>query len=331
MRVHARAVTAVAAVAGLALLAHAVRTAGPGAIADGLRRLGFGFGLIMALSGLRFAARTASWLVCVEGEPRLEFWDALRAKLIGDALGNLTPLGFFVSEPAKAMLVRGERTAHILSAMVVENAVCAYSALLMIAAGAIGVLLAFPSADPIARAGMVMLASATVAAGAGLLLTARPGLFAAVLGRLHRYGVMPGALHRGLDRVRAIEELVFGFARRRPERVGPLLALTLAFHAAAIAEVYVTLLFVSAAAAPTWWTAFLLEAVNKIVSVAFTFVPLRLGVDETTTGFVSGALQFGTATGVALALVRKIRMLCWSAVGLVLLARRSVHGTAAGR
>lgn len=318
--------TAISAVAGVALLAYAVASAGPAEIVEGLRRLGAGFALVLALSGLRFTARTLSWMVCVEGEPRLAFGDALSAKLIGDALGNLTPMGLFVSEPAKVLLVqRSEHAHHTLSAMLVENVVCALSAVVMIAVGACGVLLFLPGAGPVTRVSTILLAGATAVFAGGVLLTARPGLISDALAGMRERGLVPSLLHRSVDRIRTVEELVFGFSRRHPKRLVPLLALTLAFHAVAIAEVYVTLTFLSTDVAPTWLTAFLLEAVNKIVTVAFTFVPLRLGIDETTTGFVSGALQLGTATGVTLALVRKARMLCWSTVGLALLALRSLR------
>jgi hypothetical protein len=64
------------------------------------------------------------------------------------------------------------------------------------------------------------------------------------------------------------------------------------------------------------------------VRVVFTFVPLGLGVDEATTGFVSNLLQFGTASGVTLALVRKARTLCWSTVGIALLTLRAFKSRA---
>jgi hypothetical protein len=315
---------AISAGAGLALLAYAVTTAGVTEIVEGLRRLGAGFLVILALSGLRFAARTWGWMVCIEGAPRLRFVDAFEAKLIGDALGNLTPMGLFVSEPAKAVLVR--RTVHVsnaLPAMLIENMVCALSGVVMIGLAALAVLVVLPAPGQLRPLSVVLLAGAIVTvAASGWLLTAQPGLMSGFAGWLRRRGLVPDRLHEALDRVRSIEERVFGFASRHPGRVFWLMALMLLFHLVTIGEAYVTLAYITGTGTVSFMTAYLFEAINKLVMVGFTFVPLRIGVDEATTGFVARTLQLGTATGVTLALVRKARMLCWSAVGMVLLARR---------
>ena len=80
--------------------------------------------------------------------------------------------------------------------------------------------------------------------------------------------------------------------------------------------------------APTLLTAFILESVNRIINVAFKFVPLRTGVDEAGTGMLSKVLGFTTAIGVTLAIVRKGRDIFWTGIGVLLLVRRglSVRG-----
>jgi len=91
-----------------------------------------------------------------------------------------------------------------------------------------------------------------------------------------------------------------------------------------VAEVYVTLALL-AGRAPTVLEAFLFEGANRAITVAFKFVPMRLGVDEMGTGLFAEALRYGTATGVALAIVRRARILVWTAAGLALLGRRGLR------
>jgi hypothetical protein len=312
---------AISALAGLLLLAYSVARAGVPEIVDGLHNIGTGFLLVLLLSGIRFTARTIAWIICIEGTPRVPLAEALSAKMIGDTLGSLTPLGLFVSEPAKAVLVgRHVRLGNALAAMLVENIVYSASAVAVIAVGIGVVLTTLPLPEPLRRLSIGALVGALAVAGAFVLVTARPTLLSGLLGRLGQR--LPPALHRSLDRMQRAEEQIFGFARRRPARIVPVVALALLFQAAAIAEVYVILDFVSPFTTPTFLTAFVLEAVNRIVTIAFTFVPLGLGVDEAASGFMSNALRLGTAAGVTLALVRKARILCWSAVGIALLARR---------
>jgi len=91
------------------------------------------------------------------------------------------------------------------------------------------------------------------------------------------------------------------------------------FHLAGVTEVYVTLMFISVAHPPSFLTAFILESVNRVINIAFKFVPLRMGVDEFGTGSVSMILSFTQTTGVTLAIVRKARDIFWSAIGLLLI------------
>jgi hypothetical protein len=86
-------------------------------------------------------------------------------------------------------------------------------------------------------------------------------------------------------------------------------------------EVFITLSFISPVA-PTLTQAFILESVNRIINVAFKFIPLRAGVDEGGTGQVSKVLGFARDIGVTLAIVRKGRDIFWSAIGLLLIWKK---------
>jgi hypothetical protein len=65
--------------------------------------------------------------------------------------------------------------------------------------------------------------------------------------------------------------------------------------------------------------------VNRIINVAFKFIPLRAGVDEGGTGQVSKVLGFAKDIGVTLAIVRKGRDIFWAAIGLLLIWKKG-HG-----
>ncbi|MBI4886225.1 MAG: hypothetical protein HY824_03960, partial [Acidobacteria bacterium] len=92
------------------------------------------------------------------------------------------------------------------------------------------------------------------------------------------------------------------------------------FHALAVVEVFITLRLLLQDDSPTIAQAVVFEALNRVVTVAFKFVPFRIGVDEALTGAVAPLLALNPTAGVALAVVRKVRNLAWSAVGLVVIA-----------
>src|SRR5438045_2586426 len=100
-------ISIVFAILGLLLFAYLVWSSGPTKIVEDIRKLGAGgFLLVLAISGLRYIVRTLGWMLCFDGEGRPRFRDAFRAYVVGDAMGNLTPLGLAASEPAKAAFVR---------------------------------------------------------------------------------------------------------------------------------------------------------------------------------------------------------------------------------
>src|SRR5258705_10868181 len=91
---------------GVLLFAYFVRKAGPGEIMSGIRRLGLGFLIVFALGGVRQAIHAVCWVKCCEPPYRLRFRDAFKARLMGEAVGNIVPLGGLFSEPSKALFIR---------------------------------------------------------------------------------------------------------------------------------------------------------------------------------------------------------------------------------
>jgi len=55
--------------------------------------------------------------------------------------------------------------------------------------------------------------------------------------------------------------------------------------------------------------------------VLFKVVPFRVGVDEAGAAVVAAAIGVPVSDAVALALVRKLRILVWNGAGLTVLAR----------
>jgi hypothetical protein len=313
------------AAVGLALFIYAIRQAGFARIVDDMRKIGSGFFVILLLALVREVVRSYSWILCVDEGHRLRLKDALPARIIGEALGNLTPLGLLVSEPVKAVLVRDRLPiVAAFSALAVEQLLYALSVVIVIAAG-MGALLASATLT----ASLKALSIATLASVAGLaglmvaILRMRPQVAARILALLARIGVPEGVLVGVGDPARALETRLYGSFDRARSRVWTIGAMILLFHLAAIAEVYVTLRLITAMA-PSLFDTFVLESVNRLITVAFKFVPLRLGVDEAGSGLASGILQLGTGVGVTLAIVRKARILAFSAVGIILLLQRGL-------
>jgi len=310
-------------VAGLALFSYFVKKAGIGQIADGIGRLGAGFLLIIAISAVRQIGRSIAWMLCVEAPYRLSFWDAFRARVMGDAIGNVLPFASFViSEPAKPALIRDRLPLMVgLSALTIENIFYSLSVAVSISSGMIALLLSFSLPQGLRWASYVTLIVIVVVITSGTLLIRKQLRFiSGTAGWLHRRGLNDKWVAKG----RTFEDRIYSFYRGHRARFVPILLLEACFHLAGVLEIYVALSFISPQQPPTFQTAFILESVNRVITMAFKFIPLRMGVDEAGTGKVSKVLLFTEVTGVTLAIVRKARDVFWAAVGMALLLQRGL-------
>ena len=319
----------IAAAAGVVLFVYFVRRTGVAEIAAGVGRLGWVFAAVAALGGLRLAARALAWRSCLDRPHRLTRGHAFRAMVAGDTLGNLTPLGPLVGEPAKTLFA-GDRepAARTLPALAVENLFFTLSAALVVAGGAIALAFRLGPADTRWTAGAVLVVALVLLVGA---------VHGVVWRRLHPAGTLldtvarrapaAGRLAGWAERVRRAEDRVHDLYPRAPRRLAAVAGWELGFHGLAVLEIHLVLVFVSDVPT-TLLDAFVLESANRLLAAAFKIVPLRIGVDEAGTAAVAGLLGFGGATGVTVAIVRKARMLVWMTAGVLLLMRR---GLPAGR
>lgn len=315
------------AILGLLLFAYFVRKAGVTEIMLGIRRLGFGFLLILAISSLRQIARSLAWTRCFEAPYSLRFRDAFTARIMGDALGNIVPLASAaVSEPSKAAFVTHRVPLMAsLSALALENIFYSLSVVLLIFSGTAALLLNFSLPKPLRYASFGALSVTLVIAPLGYLVIRKQWRFlSGPMSFLFGRGIARAWLEKGIPRAQTLEDRIYGFYDRNRSRLISIFLLEVCFHLAGILEIYVTLLFISNIVAPTLLTAFILESVNRVINVAFKFIPFRLGVDEAGTGMLAKALGFTPAIGATLAIVRKARDMFWTAVGVALMVRRGL-------
>lgn len=304
-----RALSVAAALGGAALFAYAVDRAGVPDIIEAIRRVGWGLLLILALAGLRFLVRAECWRWCLPPGTVFPLRRALAAFLAGDAVGNVTPLGLLASEPTKVLLTRHHlATRESAASLAVENLVYAASVMAMVG---IGLVVVAASVD-LPALWKVALVGALVAMVAGGVIALR-----AMRGT---WDPTRGTRPRWRERLAAIRDEALRFSGGHPQRLWRVFALDLVFHALAVLEVYITLEWLLVDRSPTLVEAIAFEALNRVITAAFKFVPFRVGIDEASAGALAPVLSVNPAAGVALAVVRKVRNLCWAAIGLLLVA-----------
>jgi hypothetical protein len=306
-------------VVGVALLIWQVQDAGGlAAVERGLASVGVGFVAVLVLSFLRFLMRAVAWRALLGAPAPLSA--ALAATISGDALGNITPFGLAASEPAKAFYIgRHLDPQRAFAALAAENFFYSVSVAVYIIAGVVAMLFAFehlPFALRTTAIGALVL-MAVILAAAGWIAWRRPAMVSGVLQRLPFAGA--GSL---ATRMRDLEQLTYGSASHESARLGMMTIAETAFHALSLAESWLVLYLITGGSSRPL-EALILDSVSRVINVVFKMIPMRLGVDEVSSEMVGVAIGIGSGTGVIVALVRKIRMLVWAAVGLALWSSRA--------
>ena len=309
----------IVALVGVALLIFTVqRVGGWPAVVSGIASVGWWFILVVILGAARMACRARAWVICVKqtGAERLSIADAFSAILAGDAAGNLTPLGVLASEPTKILLSRTRiSTVSSIASVAIENAFYIGSVGIVLLAGTWIFLQRADVPAGLEQISEAILAVVAIIAVAGVWAArTRP----AVLSRLAPLVTkLAGRSDAPADAVREVESRIYGVLQWPATRILHVAGWEAAFHVLAVAEVWMVLRLLPGAEQLTLVDAFLMESAGRFVTIAFKFVPYRLGIDEMGSGAVAQVLGLPPATGVTLALVRRLRIIVLNAFGLL--------------
>ncbi len=311
---------------GIGLFAVFVYSAGVGQIAESVSRFGLiGFAVILGIFFLRICLRASAWALSVYEPYALKLRDTVPAVIIGEVMSTVIPIGIVVSGTAKAVAVRRHVPLVVgLSSVATENLFYSMTTSMLLILGALTFVRTF-DIDPGVAIGIDILIGSMIAVLIFLILMViRQWHFASELCEwLYKKGVLKGILESGRLQVRLFENLVYGFYRHHPKRFLPIIFIECAFHLLGILEVWFVLSRITEGGA-TFLNGFLLESVNRLISIVFKLIPFLLGVDEAGAQMVAETLAIGAGVGVTLAIIRKGRMLFWAIIGFVLILKRGL-------
>jgi glycosyltransferase 2 family protein len=304
---------ALAAAAGLAVIAWLWWEIGPDVLLTQLRQLSWRLPLVFLPYGLIAALDGAGWRYAFPGRlPSLPL--LVLARLAGEAINITTPTATLGGEPVKAWLVTrvGVPLQEGMVSVVIGKTALVLSHVVFLA---FGLALAFwvTSPAPALRTFMLILTAVGILAIGGFVWAQQRGLFGASGRALMRFGFgdrVAGHLVR-------LDEHVTDYYRKRRGR----LALAILFH----------FLGWVAGGVEVWWILYLLDIpvdfgtalviesfITGIRSATF-FVPASLGIQEG--GFVGifHGVGLSAGAGFAFGLVRRVREAVWAAIGYAIL------------
>ncbi len=311
---------------GLLLLIYVINRVGVQPLFDALLRIGFGFFVIVGLSGLRHVLRTISMRAAVPAEHRrITFRQAFAARLGGEAISFLTFTGPLLGEATKVALLRKRvPLTYGVPALVVDNLLYNLSVVFFILSGAVVMLVRYPLPREV---NLVLLGIAAIAAS-GILIAAiaakrRVMLLTWVIDRLAQLRLSPKVILKRRHHIYHLEQKVYDFYKHHPGAFFLMIACNLLAHVASVTEVYLALQMLGFETQVA--QAYIIESLTKVINAVFAFVPGTIGVYEGGTEVIlQKGLGFTPAAGLALALVRKAAIVTWTSAGLLVLTWRTL-------
>jgi len=317
---------ALAFLLGLALLVYVINRVGIQPLFDALVRIGFGFFIVLGLSGARHIFRTIAMRAAVPPEHRrITFRQAFAARLGGEAISFLTFTGPLLGEATKVALLRKRvPLTYGVPALVVDNLLYNLSVVFFVLSGACVMLLSYHLPTPVYT---VLIIIALVAAmgifAAVLAAKRRVMLLTWVIDRMAQLRLSPKVILKRRHHIYHLESKVYDFYKQHPGAFFGMIACDLVSHATSVLEVFVALRFLGFK--PDVSQAYIIESLTKVINFVFAFVPGTIGVYEGGTEVIlQKGLGFTPAAGLALALVRKAAIVCWTSVGLLVLTWRTL-------
>lgn len=311
---------------GIGLFALLVYSVGFHEILDGVGRFGFaGSAVILTIYFFRICVRSYAWKLTVPEPYHLTMRDTIPGVMIGEAMSSTLPLGLIISGTSKAVAVR-KRVPLVagLSSVATENLFYSFITGFHLILGALVMLRVSAVDDGVAWTINAMIVSLIILMFLGVMMVIRQWHMASWLCEfVYRKGFLTRLLENGRLQVRLFEDQIYGFYRRHPHRFIPICLLEATYHALGVAEVYYILSRLNNETA-SLTTAFLLESISRLVTIVFKAIPFNIGVDEAGAQYVGNAIALAAGVGVTLAIIRKGRILFWTALGWALIAKRGL-------
>jgi hypothetical protein len=294
--------------AGLILLVLAAAKVGFSGLLHNLLAAWVALPILVGLGIIRLALQTYAWRAALDAEGiHIRVGDLIGARLASRGMGYLSVLGPMVAEPMRIKLL-GENAARATAPTLIDTGVTWFSS------GVIAIAASLCAVHALAggrHAFPLVLASVSTAVGLAAIARPKPILPALI----RRLGARCPAW---VKQAEGVELAMRDFQTRHPATIGRMLVVELLCQVLMVAEI-ATIVLVFKLPFHVG-TVMALEAANRVVKTMGGWLPARIGADET--GMAAAFLMFGlpSASGLALALARRVRDVVEVMVGLGWLA-----------
>jgi phosphatidylglycerophosphate synthase len=305
---------------GALLFAYLVWRAGPAKLRENIVTLGWGFTWVIALTGISHVVRTWAWRITLgDHREKISFSRLFGLRLGAEAAGQLGILGqtfgdsFRVSQLNSLMPM-----ATGLASVTLDRGLYIVTSIMVTIAGILTALfmISLPHA---VRLYAALFAFALITVLLLVLIAARKRwpVFSSSARVIGRIPSLKNWIEKEYLLIQSVETRLFEFHHHTPKAFWSSFCLNLASHCIAILEVCLVLSLMGIKIG--FLSALVIEALTKLVNVIGNANPGNIGTYEGANMLIGKMFGLSGATGLALAVTRRLRSLFWAGVGIICL------------
>jgi phosphatidylglycerophosphate synthase len=316
------------AASGAALLVSLVVHAGPRALLENAKLVGWGLLLVIGLAGCSHLLKAWAWRLTLPSDAHCSFSRMVGLRLVSEAIGQLGFPGVVAGEATRVALLGTNvpLASRILSVTLDRGLFIACGALVTVCGMTLGLLVLSLSNALRVYAALFAIGFLGIVFVTVLGVKKRWPLLSAPARALGRVPWIGGWVQSKQSLISSVEEKLLQFHRERPSAFWGSVALNFTCHGLAIAEVYLILVFMGKHITLTG--ALILEALTKFINLAGSLTPGNVGIYEGGTMLIASLFGLSGTVGLTLGLCRRLRGLFWTLVGVLsyFAVSRSVAG-----
>jgi len=301
--------------AGIGLLVWLIQHVGAHLILDYMKQMGWKFIPFLAVSFITFMLFTWSWNTFLEGHHySIKFWKLFMLKATGEAVNTINPLGFGGGDPARVFLMKKDiPLAESTASVVVDRTM---NSIALVVFMIVGILIAFIEFD--------LPLSLQIGFPVSLLFMfwmtyywykrQHEGVFQFLVEFLKKVKIKKAWTPETLEKLKEIDRYITEFYKHNKKGFYLAFWLQILCRILGVLEIYLAAYFLGMEM--SFVSAYLLASLTVVINIVFVFVPGSVGVMEGAYAGVFMLTHQNPAVGTSIRILRRIRMLVWSAVGI---------------
>jgi len=300
---------------GLVLLIWLIQHVGAHLILDYLKKLGWNFIPFLSVSFVTFILFTFSWGAFLQGHHyKIKFWRLFMLKATGEAVNTMNPLGFGGGDPVRILLMKKEiPVAESTASVVVDRTL---NSIAMVLFMLIGIFIAFLKFKLPASLEWGFPLALLFMCGMTYYWYRRQheGVFQFLVECLIKLKIKKHWAPETLTKLKEIDAYITEFYTHN--KTGFYFAFCLQFicRLLGVLEIYLAAYYLGIPF--SFIGAYLLASVTVVINLIFVFIPGSVGVMEGSYAGIFMLMGQDPAVGTSIGILRRIRVLLWSAVGL---------------